>query len=175
MWKDIHPLWVGINYIPVLGVSMHFTLWRTVYIPYLSPFKYSNYVARTAFYCYTVIYFPWAEVKLQKTSFLLYSIMRYGQSGSGCKVILVKVACDNKIVTNTNYVLVKEITENTLPPPPLQKKKKGKKRKKSLHSNPSNSMRKIYLHERMSWETSLTECCWNRRRKSTGTRVSLTV
>ena len=55
--------------------------------------------------------------------------MRYGQSGSGCKVILVKVACDNKIVNNTNYVLVKEITENTPSPPPLQKKRKEKKKK----------------------------------------------
>ena len=81
--------------------------------------------------------------------------MRYGQSGSDCKVILVKVACDNKIVTNTlSYVLVKEITENT-PPPPLQKKRKEKK--KSLHSNPRDSevvaafsMHKIDLHERMS-------------------------
>ena len=53
--------------------------------------------------------------------------MRYGQSGSGCKVILVKVACDNKIVSNTNYVLVKEITENTPPPPPKKKERKGKK------------------------------------------------
>ena len=55
--------------------------------------------------------------------------MRYAESGSGCKVILVKVACDNKIVTNTNYVLVKEITENTPPPPPPPKKKERKEKK----------------------------------------------
>lgn len=53
--------------------------------------------------------------------------MRYGQSGNVCGIMLVKVACDNKTVLNTNYVLVEDITENTVPPlllPPPPKRKK---------------------------------------------------
>lgn len=53
--------------------------------------------------------------------------MRYGQSGNVCGIMLVKVARDNKTVLNTNYVLVEDITENTVPPssPPPPKKKKA--------------------------------------------------
>ena len=40
--------------------------------------------------------------------------MNYGQSGSSCGVILVKIAYDNKIVLNANYVL-KRITNVSKP------------------------------------------------------------
>jgi len=78
--------------------------------------------------------------------------MRYGQSGNVCGIMLVKVARDNKTVLNTNYVLVEDITENTVPPLLLPPQKE-----KSLHSNPRDReaaaaffVRKIDQRERMS-------------------------
>ena len=42
-------------------------------------------------------------------SFLLYGIMRYGQSGSGCDVTLVKVACDKKDTSTLIMFLTEEL------------------------------------------------------------------